>query len=103
LRYLYQFPISTIKIDRSFIKHLISDDKAAEITQTIVGLGQRLGVKVLAEGVEDSNQLSMLESWNCDQIQGFLFSKPLSAENTMLSMDTGDIQKLQPKDGKRAA
>ncbi|MDB4223739.1 EAL domain-containing protein [Granulosicoccus sp.] len=103
LRYLNQFPISTIKIDRSFIKHLMSDDKAAEITQTIVGLGQRLGVKVLAEGVEDKDQLSMLESWNCDQIQGFLFSKPLSAENTMRSMDTGDIQTSQPEDGKYAA
>ena len=103
LRYLNQFPISTIKIDRSFIKHLNSDGKAAEITQTIVGLGQRLGVKVLAEGVEDADQLSMLQSWNCDQIQGFLFSKPLTAKNTMLSMNAGSIKRSITKDDDRAA
>lgn len=108
LRYLNQFPISTIKIDRSFIKHLMNDGKAAEITQTIVGLGRRLSVKVLAEGVEDLDQLSMLKSWNCDQIQGFLFSKPMSAENTLLSIEGvgGDISfsdVLDPKNTHRAA
>lgn len=92
LRYLNQFPISTIKIDRSFIRHLMSDGKAAEITQTMIGLGRRLGLKVLAEGVEDTDQLLMLQSWDCDQIQGFLFSKPLSVENTRLSMDSGSIE-----------
>lgn len=103
LRYLNQFPISTIKIDRSFIRNLMSDSKAAEITRTIVGLGQRLGVKVMAEGVEDKDQLSMLKSWNCDQIQGFLFSEPLSAKNTMLSMSTGNIEVEPSKTPKKAA
>ncbi len=106
LRYLNQFPISTIKIDRSFIKHLMSDRKAAEITQTMVGLGRRLGMKVLAEGVEDSDQLSLLQSWDCDQIQGFLFSRPLSAENTRLSMDSGNLEATEFKSsppGQRAA
>ncbi|MFK8078583.1 MAG: EAL domain-containing protein [Granulosicoccus sp.] len=105
LRYLNQFPISTIKIDRSFIKHLNKDGKAAEITQTMVGLGRRLGMKVLAEGVEDVDQLSMLQSWDCDQIQGFLFSKPLSEEHTRESMENGCLAPpgRRHKDGRNAA
>ncbi len=105
LRYLNQFPISTIKIDRSFIKHLNNDGKAAEITQTMVGLGRRLGMKVLAEGVEDVDQLAMLQSWDCDQIQGFLFSRPLSAEHTRESMKSGNLvpPSRRHNDGKNAA
>lgn len=105
LRYLNQFPISTIKIDRSFIKHLNKDGKAAEITQTMVGLGRRLGMKVLAEGVEDIDQLAKLQSWDCDQIQGFLFSRPLSAEDTRVSMKSGSLAPPDRRhsDGKNAA
>lgn len=91
LRYLNKFPISSIKIDRSFVKHLASDEKAAEITQTIVALGHRLGVTVLAEGVEEANQLSLLQNWNCDQIQGFLFSEPMSAESALDAINTGRL------------
>lgn len=89
LRYLNQFPISSIKIDRSFVKHLASDNKAAEITQTIVALGHRLGVTVLAEGVEEADQLSLLQDWNCDQIQGFLFSKPMTEQRALESISHG--------------
>ncbi|MBX2837118.1 MAG: EAL domain-containing protein [Gammaproteobacteria bacterium] len=88
LRYLNNFPLSTLKIDRSFIKHLTSDPKAAEITRTIVHLGQKLGVKVLAEGVEEIDQLNLLREWNCDQIQGFFFSKPLMDD--VVTVDIND-------------
>ncbi len=97
LRYLNQFPISTIKIDRSFIKHLASDDKAAEITQTIVALGHRLGVSVLAEGVEEASQLSMLKQWSVDQIQGFFFSRPLSVDDVMKSVSSGTLDSQDKK------
>ncbi|MEM7257856.1 MAG: EAL domain-containing protein, partial [Pseudomonadota bacterium] len=83
LRYLNQFPISKLKIDRSFIKNLGVDEKAEEITRSMVDLGRRLGVSVLAEGVEEESQLRILKLWNCDQVQGFLFSKPF-AESTVV-------------------
>lgn len=83
LRYLNQFPISKLKIDRSFIKNLGIDEKAEEITRSMVDLGRKLGVSVLAEGVEEESQLEILKLWNCDQVQGFLFSKPFT-ENTVI-------------------
>ncbi len=87
LRYLNQFPLTTIKIDRSFIRNLGSSDKAAEITRTIVMLGQKLGIKVIAEGVEQNDQLDLLKQWKCDQIQGFLFSRPMLSKDVTLWMD----------------
>ncbi len=80
LRYLNQLPISKLKIDKSFIQHLSADSKAADITRSIVDLGQKLGVSVLAEGVEEKRQLQMLRNWNCDQVQGYYFSKPVYAD-----------------------
>ena len=80
LRYLNQLPISKLKIDRSFIRYLEADSKAADITRSIVDLGQTLGVSVLAEGVEEKTQLQMLKTWKCDQVQGYYFSKPVYAD-----------------------
>ncbi|MEM7258048.1 MAG: EAL domain-containing protein, partial [Pseudomonadota bacterium] len=81
LRYLNNFPISKLKIDRSFIRHLGSDSKAEEITRSIVRLGRKLGVSVVAEGVEETRQLKMLKDWDCDQVQGFLFSRPVNSDD----------------------
>ena len=69
-----------MKIDRSFIRYLEADSKAADITRSIVDLGQTLGVSVLAEGVEEKTQLQMLKTWKCDQVQGYYFSKPVYAD-----------------------
>ena len=80
LRYLNQLPISKLKIDRSFIQHLSADTRAADITRSIVDLGRTLGVSVLAEGVEEQSQLQMLKNWQCDQVQGYYFSKPVYAD-----------------------
>ena len=80
LRYLNDLPISKLKIDRSFVRHMAADSKAADITRSIVDLGRKLGVSVLAEGVEESDQLALLQRWDCDQVQGYLFSKPVYAE-----------------------
>ena len=80
LRYLNDLPISKLKIDRSFVRHMASDSRAADITRSIVDLGRKLGVDVLAEGVEEDNQLELLRRWDCDQVQGYLFSKPVYAD-----------------------
>lgn len=90
LRYISQFPLSTIKIDRSFVKNLHKSEKAAEITRTIVNLGKKLAINVIAEGVEENDQLALLKQWNCDQIQGYLFSRPVTRDivEQLLNDDT---------------
>jgi diguanylate cyclase (GGDEF)-like protein len=79
LSYLQRFPLGTLKIDRSFIKDLPGDDDAAALTAGIIGLAQRLRMKVVAEGVETLEQLGFLRTHHCDQIQGFFLSKPITA------------------------
>jgi diguanylate cyclase (GGDEF)-like protein/PAS domain S-box-containing protein len=79
LNYLKQFPIDTLKIDQSFIRDILVDKKAAAITSTIIHLGQSLGLEVIAEGVEQKKQADFLLDAKCHKIQGFYYSKPISA------------------------
>jgi diguanylate cyclase (GGDEF)-like protein len=80
LSYLQRFPLSTLKIDRSFIKDLPGDEDAAGLTAGIVALAHRLRMTVVAEGVETVEQLGFLRASQCDQIQGYFLSKPISAD-----------------------
>jgi EAL domain-containing protein (putative c-di-GMP-specific phosphodiesterase class I) len=73
-------PINTIKIDRSFIKDLIVDPDAEAIVRAIIAMAHNLHLKVLAEGVETEDQLAFLRSHNCEEVQGFLFSPAVSAD-----------------------
>ena len=70
--------IDRLKIDQSFIKRLGLDDTSTEITAAMISLGQKLRLKVIAEGVETQLQFEKLHELGCDEIQGFLFSKPVS-------------------------
>jgi EAL domain-containing protein (putative c-di-GMP-specific phosphodiesterase class I) len=72
-----QFPIDTIKIDRSFVRDLAKDSEDQAIAQAIISMGKALGMTVVAEGVETVEQQTFLRSHSCDEMQGFLFSKPL--------------------------
>ena len=72
-----QFPIDTIKIDRSFVRDLPVDSEDQAIAQAIISMGKALGMTVVAEGVETLEQQAFLRSHACDEMQGFLFSKPL--------------------------
>jgi diguanylate cyclase (GGDEF)-like protein len=72
-----QFPIDTIKIDRSFVRDLSEDSEDQAIAQAIISMGKALGMTVIAEGVETTEQESFLRNHACDETQGFLFSKPL--------------------------
>ena len=74
-----QFPIDTIKIDRSFVRDLPIDSEDQAIAQAIISMGKALGMTVIAEGVETVEQEAFLRSHACDEMQGFLFSKPLPA------------------------
>lgn len=77
---LQVLPFDNLKIDRSFINGLTADPKVAHIIQAIVTLGQSLGLKVIAEGVEQLSELEFLRSINCDEIQGYLLYRPLSLD-----------------------
>jgi len=81
LSYLKRFPIDILKIDRSFLQDVPNDPDDVAITQTIIAIGQKMGLDLIAEGVEDIEQLEFLEKENCHYIQGFYFSKPLPPED----------------------
>jgi EAL domain-containing protein (putative c-di-GMP-specific phosphodiesterase class I) len=80
LSYLRQFPLHRLKIDRSFVTDLPDDKDAAAIALAIVQMGHSLGLSVIAEGVETEDQAAYLRSIGCDDAQGYLFGKPLSAD-----------------------
>ncbi|MGD2140996.1 MAG: EAL domain-containing protein, partial [Burkholderiales bacterium] len=77
MNYLSRFPIDRLKIDQSFIRDMVRDDAATEIVAAVISLGQKLRLKVIAEGVETQSQLDKLRELGCDEIQGYLLSKPI--------------------------
>ena len=79
LSYLKRFPIDTLKIDRSFTTGLPGDSNDCAIASTIISIGRQLRHKVIAEGVETEEQLEFLRDAGCDEVQGYLFSRPLPA------------------------
>ncbi|MCX7136299.1 MAG: EAL domain-containing protein [Proteobacteria bacterium] len=79
LSYLKRFPVACLKIDQSFVRELGQDENAAAIVKAIISLGHSLDMKVIAEGVETEKQMSFFLENRCDAMQGFLFSRPLSA------------------------
>jgi len=81
LSYLKRFPVDYLKIDRSFIKDIESSDKDAAITNAITVLAHSLNMKIVAEGVESQGQLDYLKSQGCQELQGFLFSRPVIADD----------------------
>ena len=80
LNYLKRFPIDRIKIDQSFVRDLTSDQDDAAIATAVIAMGRSLELTVIAEGVETEEQLAFLKGHDCDQLQGFLLSKPLTPE-----------------------
>jgi diguanylate cyclase (GGDEF)-like protein/PAS domain S-box-containing protein len=81
LSYLQRFPINSLKIDRSFIKDIPGNQGNCAIVRSIITLGHSLQLKVIAEGVETEEQLQFLKANDCDEIQGYLFSRPLPVED----------------------
>jgi len=79
LAYLKRFPISFLKIDRSFVNGLGTDEDDTAIVRATVALAKGLNLRTVAEGVETEDQLAQLRDLDCDLVQGYLFSKPVPA------------------------
>ena len=93
MSYLRRFPIDKLKIDRGFVKDLMTRADDASIVQAIISLAHSLRLKVVAEGVETPEQLDSLQSMGCDQYQGFHFSPPLSAPTLAIFMPSSETRR----------
>jgi len=80
LAYLKKFPVDTLKIDKAFITDVSSDNDDVAIVEAILGLGKHFKMKIVAEGIEDEDQLNFLHSQGCDIAQGYFISKPMQAD-----------------------
>jgi diguanylate cyclase (GGDEF)-like protein/PAS domain S-box-containing protein len=81
LSYLKRFPVDRLKVDRSFVEHMTTEADDATIVRAIISLGHNLGLKVVAEGVETAQQARALRAYQCDEAQGFLFARAVSARD----------------------
>ncbi|HSS22206.1 MAG TPA: EAL domain-containing protein [Pyrinomonadaceae bacterium] len=95
LSYLHRFPVNNLKIDRSFIGRMAQGDENSEIVKTICTLANNLGMDVVAEGLETREQLELLRSLKCEYGQGYLFSRPVGAEEATV-MVLGNVVLSSP-------
>ncbi len=91
LNYLTQMPIDTLKIDKSFIDNICTNEKDVQIAETIIQLAHSLDIKVVAEGVETEEQLSLLKARHCDIVQGYIFSPPLYPSELLEILKEDDL------------
>src|SRR5258706_4013535 len=78
LRYLAKLPVQTLKIDRSFIITMLDEPHTMTLVSTVISMAHSLGLKVVAEGVDSEAQAAVLRRHGCDEMQGYLFSRPLA-------------------------
>jgi EAL domain-containing protein (putative c-di-GMP-specific phosphodiesterase class I) len=94
LSYLKQLPVSKLKIDRSFIRDVALNPDDAAIAAAIISMAKSLSLKVIAEGIENEDQMSLLRSHRCDEIQGYYFSKPLTVERLLDRFRASELRTL---------
>lgn len=103
LNHLKRFPINTVKIDRSFIRDITTDSDDTAIVSAIISMAHSMGLRVIAEGVETGEQLEILRDLQCNEIQGFLFSPPVSADEATALLGQNIESRLQPVTSWKAA
>jgi len=91
LSHLVRLPIATVKIDRSFVRDLLSVPEHAAVAASVIALGHRLGLMVVAEGVETEEERAFLRDEGCDALQGYLFSKPLPPDECTRVLEAGPL------------
>ena len=96
LSYLKQFPLHTLKIDRSFVKDLTEEPADIAIARAVIALGHGLHLNVVAEGVETQEQVDCLRMLDCEEIQGYFFSRPLSSEDATQLLQRMRLQQEVP-------
>lgn len=94
LTYLRRFPVNSVKIDRSFVVDIPKDEGSVTLVRAIIALAHELKLSVIAEGVETEEQLSFLKTQKCDSLQGYMFSKPLAAEQLETGFSSAEFQSL---------
>jgi len=95
LSYLQRLPISTLKIDRSFLNDVQSENDDAPIITTIIGMAKNLKLNVIAEGIETSQQFEFLKKHQCDQAQGYFFGHPCPTEQFTKILAASSVKKLR--------
>ena len=94
LKYLQKFPFDVLKIDQCFVRNLHNNKINAAITQSLISMAHLLNLKVIAEGVETQEELELLKDFKCNEIQGYLFSSPLSLEGFVNLVKCGNQLKI---------
>jgi EAL domain-containing protein (putative c-di-GMP-specific phosphodiesterase class I) len=97
LAYLNRFPVSALKIDRSFVKDMAHEAGAATIVRTIIEMARALGCTVVAEGVETEEQAAFLRRLRCEQAQGFLFARPMPAADFVKLLRKRAVRRSPPR------
>ncbi|SPP97560.1 putative bifunctional diguanylate cyclase/phosphodiesterase [Bradyrhizobium vignae] len=94
LTYLRKLPFSRIKIDQSFIRDMLVQPDCAAIVKSVISLARDLDIGVVAEGVETADQLEYLRQISCDEVQGYLISRPVSADGVLALLDTKKLRAI---------
>jgi diguanylate cyclase (GGDEF)-like protein len=92
---LKRFPVGRLKIDKSFIDDILQDESSNAVAKAIISLGQNLNLRVIAEGVETEAQVAFLRENHCDEMQGYLFSKPIPAAGIATLLARRDVESLR--------
>ena len=87
LAYLKRFPVDVLKIDQSFVRDIARDSASASMVAAIISLAHELGLRVIAEGVETAHELEFLRSRSCDEVQGYLYSRPVPAADFVRTLE----------------
>jgi len=97
LNYLKRFPLNAVKIDRAFVNDITSNHDDAAIVSAVIGMARSLRLRVVAEGVETAEQFAFLRSHECDEAQGYYFSRPIPAEDMTRMLERRTFAVREPR------